>query len=129
MAGSFGTGASTPTATDLIVGSASSLGTMIAVAATASPGTTLHTVPSSGMAFQRIKVWACNIDTVNRTLTIQFGGTATKDSIIITLGPQRGLVLVVPDLKLGVGSIVKAFGSVANIINCQVGVGEISKEP
>jgi hypothetical protein len=120
---------SSPTSSDLIVGSASTGGTMIAVAATSSPGTTLHTVPSSGLQYQRVKIWACNIDTVNRLLTIEFGGTATKDKIVISMGPQRGLVLVVPDLKLAAGTIVRAFAAATNIINAQVGVGEISKEP
>jgi hypothetical protein len=120
---------STPTSSDLIVGSASVGGTMIAVAATSSPGTTLHTVPVSGLEYQRIKVWAVNIDTVERTLTVQFGGTATKDSIIVKLGPQRGLSLVVPDLKLQKGLIVKAFASVTNTVNVYVGVGERDKNP
>jgi len=120
---------STPTSSDLIVGSASTLGTMVAVAATSSPGTTLHTVPLSGMAFQRIRIRVCNIDTVNRTLTIEFGGTATKDTIVRTMGPKRGLVTVVDDLKLGAGSVVKAFGSAASIFNAHISVGEVSKEP
>lgn len=115
---------------DLLVGSASSGGTMIAVAATASPGTLLHTVPwAAGVQYQRIKVWAVNIDTVERTLTIQFGGVATKDQIVVKIGPQRGLVLVVPDLKLYNGLLLRAFASAANIFNVYVGVGEVSKEP
>jgi len=129
MPNQFKNPSSSPTSADLIIGSASTGGTMIAVAATSSPGTTIHTVPTSGLQYQRVKVWACNIDTSNRTLTIQWGGTATKDKIIISMGPQRGLVLVVPDMKLVAGDAVLAFASVANIINVYVGVGEITKEP
>lgn len=103
---------------------------MIAVAATSSPGTILHTVPSSGLQYQRVVVWACNIEaTANRTLIVQFGGTATKDQIIVTLGARRGLVLVVPDCKLVAGSVVRAWCATANVINCYVGVGERTKEP
>lgn len=123
------TQASRPIPADLVVGSASTTGTMIAVAATSTPGTLLHTVPESGHQFQRLKVWASNTDSVNRTLTLQFGETATKGNVVISLGARRGPVLVIPDWKLSPGLSVRAFADSANVINCFISTGQLSKEP
>lgn len=118
------------TGDDLTIGSASTSGRMIAVAATSSPGTLLHTVASArGAKEQRIVVWASNIDTVTRELTIEWGGTSTSDRIVVTLGSKRGLIPVIPDLKLMNGLEVRAFASSANKINCYVSVGEPTKSP
>lgn len=118
-----------PVSGDLIIGSASTGGRQIAVAATSSPGTLLHTVPASGLQYQRIRILASNIDTLTRTLTLQVGGTSDSDKIIVVLGGQRGQVLVLDDFKLGIGLEVRAYASFTNVINCYVGVGERTKEP
>ena len=126
----FSPAASKPGTSDFICASASDGGRLVAVAATSSPGTLIHTVPTSIKdRFQRISLWACNIDTSERTLTIQFGGTSTSDTMITKLGAQRGFVLIVPDFKLFLGLSVRAFADSANKINVYAGVGEISKEP
>ena len=122
--------AGTPTSSDQIVGSASTSGQMIAIAGTsAGTATLLHSVPRGVGDFQRIDVWAVNIDTVERTLTTCWGAVATKDQIPQKIGPQRGLVKVVSGLKLYRGQEVRAFGSATNIFNCYVGVGRRDNNP
>lgn len=129
MPASFKAATAAPISGDLVIGSASTSGRMIAVAATTSPGTLLHLVPQSGLLYQRIRILACNIDTVARTLTLQVGGTSTSDLVTWTLGPKRGYVCVLPDVKVYQGLEVRAYASAASVINCYVGTGERTKEP
>jgi hypothetical protein len=120
---------SSPTSADLIVGSASVGGGLIVVVATATPGTLVHTVPLSGLEFQRIVIYATNSDTVNRDLTIEWGAAGAANQSTITLGAKRGFVVVVPDFKLQKGLVVRAFASAASVIRLYVSVGEITKGP
>lgn len=99
--------------------SGSTDGRPIKVAATSTPGTTIHTsqagtVPNS---YDEIWLWAYNSDTENRPVTIEFGGTTSPDDTIkMTLAFQSGLYLVIPGLILQNSAVVKAFGLVANVI-------------
>ena len=100
--------------------SGSTDGRPVKVVATASAGTTIHTavttVTTPG-AFDEIWLWAVNSDTVDRLLTIQFGGTTSPDdSIQYTVPAQDGLHLVVPGLVLQNTTIVRAFAAAANVI-------------
>ncbi len=99
--------------------SGSTDGRGVAVAATSSPGTTIHTAQSGTTAgsFDEVWLYAVNIDTVTRTLTIQCGGTSTSDNIVITLAANTGLVLVLPGLVLQNSDVIKAFADAANKVN------------
>jgi hypothetical protein len=100
--------------------SGSTDGKAVKVAATASAGTTIHTayttVTTAG-AHDEIWLWAVNSDTVDRLLTIQFGGTTSPDdSIQYTVPAQDGLHLVLPGFVLQNTAIVRAFAAAANVI-------------
>src|SRR5262245_60553356 len=86
-------------------------GKSIAVAATASPGTTIHTAVSGTSSLDEIWLYAVNTDTVARKLTIEYGGTGTADQIEITIQPEAGAVLIVPGWLLQNAQIVKAFAA------------------
>lgn len=91
----------------------------IKVAATATAGTTIHTAVAGTTAgtFDEIWLWAYNSDTVDRLLTIEFGGTtAPDDNIKVTIPALSGLVQVVPGFDLQNGCVVGAFAAVANVV-------------
>lgn len=95
--------------------SASTDGRMIKVAATATAGTTIHTAHATSM--DEVHLWAVNSDTVERKLTIEFGGTTSPDDTIeIVLPPESGLIPVCPGLSLTNSLIVRAFAAAANVV-------------
>jgi hypothetical protein len=111
--------------------SASVQGKPIKVAATATPGTLIHTTGISATILDEIWLYAFNSDTVDRTLTIEFGGaTAPDQNIVLTLTSKVGLVLIVPGLSLlgdGAAALtVKAFASVTNVVTVSGYVNRIT---
>lgn len=113
-----------------LVLSGSTDGRAIKVAATATPGTTIHTASSTSTHFDEIWLYAQNTDTTARKLTIEFGGTSAPDDLIeITVPAESGLVLVAPGLVLkGNASplVVKAFAASANVVTIHGYVNRIS---
>lgn len=96
--------------------SGSTDGRAIKVAATATPGTTIHTAHAT--ALDEVWLYAFNTDTTDRKLTIEFGGTTSPDDTIeVTIPAESGLVLVVPGLILTNSAVVKAFAASANLVN------------
>lgn len=87
-------------------------GRPILQAATASPGTLIHTaattVTTAGMV-DEIWLWAQNATAAQVTLIIEFGGTTGTDAFTINLNPLVGPQLVVPGLCLNGGVIVRAY--------------------
>jgi len=101
--------------------SGSTQGKQIKVAATGTPGTTIHTTGTSATVVDRLYLFAVNSDTTDRKLTIEWGGVASPDDTIeLTIPQESGLVLVVNGLPLlGNGSvalIVRAFAATANVV-------------
>jgi hypothetical protein len=112
--------------------SGSTNGRGIAVAATGTLGTTIHATGTSASVIDEIWLYAANIDSTARTLTIEFGGVTTTSDLIqqsIAVTPS-GLVLVVAGLILrGTGAAattVTAFASTANKIEIFGFVNRIS---
>ena len=99
--------------------SGSTDGRAIKVAATATPGTTLHTAGAvtGDDNYDEIFLWACNTDTSDRKLTVEFGGTTSPDDTIeVTIPAESGLVLVLPGLVLQNSLVVRAFAATANVV-------------
>ena len=95
--------------------SGSTDGRMIKVAATATPGTTIHTAHATDL--DEIWLYAVNSDATARKLTIEFGGTTSPDDTIeITIQPEAGLAVVVPGLILTNSTVVRAFAASANLV-------------
>lgn len=93
----------------------------IKIAATSSPGTSIHTTGVSTSVMDEIWLYCANSNSSNtyRKLTIQYGGTTDPDdSIEISVQAESGLVLIVPGLILHgdgtSGREIKAFGAAAN---------------
>lgn len=93
-------------------------GRNIKVAATSSPGTTIHTAIAGTAAFDEVWLWANNTDTVARDVTIEFGGTTSPDDEIITasLPAKTGMILIMAGFLLQNTLVVKAWSSAANVV-------------
>ena len=96
--------------------SGSTYGQPISVAATGTPGTTIHTTGTSATTIDEIWLYATNNDTFERNLTIEYG----SGSISLAIPSKSGLSIVLAGLVLtgsgSAGTVVKAFGSAANQI-------------
>jgi hypothetical protein len=95
--------------------SGSTNGRQIKVAATATPGTTIHTAHAT--AYDEVWLWAVNSDTTARKLTVEYGGTTAPDDLIeVTVPAEGGLMLIVPGWVLTNSLVVKAFCASANVV-------------
>jgi len=105
--------------------SGSTDGRNIKVAATATPGTAIHT--ADGTALDEIWLYCTNSDTTARKLTIEFGGSASPDDLIeITIQPETGPVVIVPGWLLTNSMVVRAFAASANVLSINGYVNRIT---
>jgi len=97
--------------------SGSTNGRGIAVAATATLGTTIHATGTSATILDEIWLYANNIHSAAVTLTVEFGGaTTTSDLIQISIpATPSGLYLVCG------GLILKGTGSAATTVTAFAG--------
>jgi hypothetical protein len=99
--------------------SGSTHGRGIKIAATSSPGDTVHTASSGTTSAGEdvITLWAYNSDSSSHVLTLQWGGTTSPDDDVkVTIPAQSGLTLVAADLILRNSLIVKAYADSTNKI-------------
>lgn len=87
----------------------------ISVAATATPGTIIHTAHST--ALDEVWLYAVNSSTSSVKLTVEFGGTTTAENIELTISPESGLTLIIPGIPLTGSSVIRAFAGTASAIN------------
>jgi hypothetical protein len=110
--------------------SGSTDGRPIKVAATSTPGTTIHTGSTVATTFDEVWLYAQNTDTTDRKLTIEFGGTTSPDDLIeYTVKAENGLYLIVPGLVLkgnATALIVRAFAATANVVTISGYVNRIT---
>jgi len=105
--------------------SGSTDGRGVKVAASATPGTTIHTAHAS--AKDEIWLWATNTDSVARRLTLEVGGTTSPDDLIQRDIPANsGPILVCPGLVLTNSKVLRAFGAAANVITLHGFVNRIT---
>lgn len=110
--------------------SGSTNGMPIKVAATATPGTLIHTAQSGTTDGNYDEIWlyAYNSHTVAVVLTIEFGGTTAPDQTIkVPLSSNAGLVLIVSGLILQNSKVVGAFADVANVVTISGFVNKITE--
>lgn len=111
--------------------SGSTDGKQIKVAATGTPGTTIHTGSSTASVYDEVWLYATNTDTSARKLTIEWGGTSSPDDLIeLTIPAESGLTLVVPGLVIkgnaSTALVVRAFAASANVVCVSGYVNRIS---
>lgn len=97
--------------------SGSTNGKQIKVAATSTPGTTIHTAVSGTSDYDEIWLWATNANSIDVELTIEWGGTASPDDLnVLTVPAESGYVLIAPGMVLQNELVVKAFAGTTNVI-------------
>ena len=109
--------------------SGSTDGLSIAIAATATPGTTLHTGATATGTIDEIWLYVFNTATADRQVTIEWGGVATSNTIIDTITAQDGLWKMADGLNLGGAAtalIIRAFATATGGINAQGYVNRIA---
>lgn len=90
---------------------------------------TIHTATANNGANQWDEIWiyATNIDTTPRNLTILWGGTTEPDNqMIVSIPSQSGRILVIDGMILQNSLVVKAYASAANVILVDGFVNQIS---
>jgi len=106
--------------------SGSTNGKGIQVAATSTPGTTIHTAVSGTTDFDEIWIYAVNISSSSVKLTVEYGGTTGADNVEITIPGEQGLTLVIPGLFLNNAQVVTAFAATTNTITLHGYVNRVS---
>lgn len=106
----------------LLTGSTS--GKPIAVAATATPGTIIHTAHAT--SFDEIWIYAVNTSVSSVKLTIEYGGVTNAENMEITITGESGLMLIIPGLILTGSNVVRAFAGTTNVISISGYVNRIT---
>lgn len=99
--------------------SGSTSGKPIKVAATATPGTTIHTAIAGSTGFDEIYLWVANLTGAARQLTIEWGGTTDPDDLSvkqISIPANSPPIPIMTGQVLNGGLAVKAFSDVANAL-------------
>lgn len=97
--------------------SGSTNGRPIAVAATTSPGTTIHTATNTSNNLDEVWLWVTNTETTAVNLTLELGGTSTSDTVEMSIPAEDGLHFIVPGFTFDGGVVIKAFAGSTNDLN------------
>lgn len=108
--------------------SGSTNGRPIKVAATATPGTILHTVTAADAGFDEVYLWVCNTSNAAVALTIELGGTTAPDDLhpsAYSVPANSTSTLVLNGVRLNGGVVIRAFASSANVLTITGNVNRI----
>jgi hypothetical protein len=100
--------------------SGSTNGLPIPVAATATPGTALHTALSGTAGFDEVYLWVSNVTGSAATLTLEWGGVTDPGNHLckaVSIPANSGPTLVVAGLVLNNGVVARAFSGTASALN------------
>lgn len=99
--------------------SGSTDGRCIPVAATATPGTLIHTAIAGTDGSDSVYLWASNVTSAAATLTIEFGGVTTGDKIVsaISIPANSENIPIIDGQPIRNGLVVRAFSGTASAIN------------
>lgn len=100
--------------------SGSTNGAPIPVAATATPGTLIHTAVTGSGASDEVYLWASNITALPATLTLEWGGVTDPGSHMVK---AYSIAANSPPMPIAVGQgiagglVIRAFSGTASAIN------------
>lgn len=98
-----------------VIPSGSTDGAPVKITATATAGTTFHTAHAT--ALDEISMYATNTDTVERQVTVEFGGATAPDFNVKVKVPPGETILAIPGVPLTNSKTCKAFADAANVVN------------
>jgi len=107
-----------------VVPSGSTNGKPIKVVATATLGTTFHT--SHATALDEVTMYLTNTDTVDRAVTVEFGGVTSPDNLMKFTVPAGDSILAVPGIPLTNSLVVTVFAAAANVVTMWGYINRIS---
>ena len=106
--------------------SGSTDGEPIKVAATATAGTLLHTAVAGTTDLDLIDLFACNTQSADVTLTLEWGGVTSPDHLLeIVLPGEAGAIKITDKFPLQNGKVVRAFCSTADVVTIWGSVNRI----
>jgi hypothetical protein len=100
--------------------SGSTNGRAIPVAATATPGTAVHTAVSGTTSFDALYIWASNVTGTAATLTLEWGGVTDPGDHMVkaySIAANSAPIPIVTGQVLNNGLLVKAFSGTGSAIN------------
>lgn len=100
--------------------SGSTDGKPIVVAATATPGTTLHTAVSGTTAFDEVYAWVSNVTGSAATITVEWGSTTDPGGHICkaySVPANSPPIPLITGQTVNNGAVVKAFSGTASALN------------
>lgn len=109
--------------------SGSTNGKPIPVAATATPGTTLHTALSGTSGFDELYLWASNVTATTATLTVEWGGVTDPGNHLVkgySIPGNSGPVPIAVGQVMQNSLVVAAFSGTGSAINITGYVNRIS---
>ena len=109
--------------------SGSTSGAPIPVAATATPGTLIHTAVAGATSFDEVYLWVSNVTAGNATLTIEWGGVTDPGSHItkgLVIPANTGPTLIAAGQSINGGLVIRAFSGTASALNITGHVNRIT---
>lgn len=109
--------------------SGSTNGRMIPVAATATPGTTVHTAIAGTSSYDEVYAWVSNVTNASATLTIEWGGVTDPGDHMVkqfSIPPNSPPIPIITGQVLNNGLVVRAFSGTASALNISGYVNRIS---
>lgn len=109
--------------------SGSSNGDPIAIAATATPGTTIHTAVSGTTSMDEVYAFFSNNSDDYVTVTIEWGSTTATTGALVsayTLPPRSLPIPIGTGQRTQNGNVIAAFASVTNVVVCTGWVNRIN---
>ena len=109
--------------------SGSTNGQPVKIAATSSPGTTVHTALSGTTGFDEVYVWVTNTSNAAVTIVIQWGGTTSPDNHLVdtySIPANSPPIPLITGQVLNNGLVVGIYASSANVILATGYVNRIS---
>lgn len=97
--------------------SGSTDGRGILIAATATPGTLLHTAQAGVLGSDEVFVFAVNSQASSVKVTLEWGGVTSPNDLIEQDVPgESGLFLLAPGIVLRNGLVIRAFAATGNVV-------------
>jgi hypothetical protein len=100
--------------------SGSTNGKPIQVAATATPGTTVHTAVGGTDGYDEVYVWASNVTSASANLTIEWGGTTDPGNHLVkqySIPANSPPIPIITGQNIQNGLTIGAFSGTASAIN------------
>jgi hypothetical protein len=100
--------------------SGSTSGRPIAVAATATPGTSLHTAVAGASSFDEVYLWVSNVTGSAATLTLEWGGVSDPGDHMVkaySIPANSAPIPIAVGQVVNGGVAVRAFSGTASALN------------